>query len=166
MRNTDMDHTKHIWRAALILCVLTAVGGTARHFMIPKSFGEEGHYRYDSIDDYMEQKPAHGGVESCAPCHGDQVKAKAKGAHATVQCEVCHRPVASHARNGEKTAEMPTNRSHTLCAYCHQTLRARPETMSQVDIVGHLVDDEIIEPGDEIEEGICMVCHDVHSPPV
>lgn len=159
-----MEHTKHIWRLGILLVAVALLGVTWRHSMIPASFGDAGFYRYDSLNDYRMLPVVHGGAGSCDACHEDEAKAKSAGKHATVSCEVCHAPLAVHVKNNQKIAPMPTDRSHTLCAYCHQTLAARPKTQAQVDIPQHLSTLEIVPLGQPIPEGTCMACHDVHSP--
>src|SRR3990172_5883972 len=114
-----MEHTKHIWRAVLILAFFAIVGFTGRHFLIPPSFGEVRFYRYDSLRDFMRQPVRHGGSASCAACHQDTMTTKAEGRHAGVSCEVCHAPLAVHVQGEEKIGPMPVNRSHELCALCH-----------------------------------------------
>lgn len=158
-----MSHTKHLWRAALLLVAVGLVGFTGRHFLIPESFGEAGFYRYDSLGEFMAQPVVHGGSASCAACHEDAATAKAAGKHAGVSCEVCHGPLAGHVKDDAVIAPMPVNRSHELCAYCHQTLKARPRAMPQVDIPEHLGALEALAPGEAIPEGACATCHDVHS---
>lgn len=64
-----MGHTKHLWRAVLLLIMLGGGSIVGRHFLIPQSFGESGFYRYDSLYDYMKQPISHGGNASCTPCH-------------------------------------------------------------------------------------------------
>lgn len=159
-----MEHTKHIWRAILILIAIALVGIVARHFLLPASFGMRGHYRYDSLGEYMSMPLVHGSVKACAECHEGQFALRSEGKHASVSCEVCHMPVTTHVKDGETIAEMPINLSHKLCAVCHQKMPARSDTMPQVDIKAHLIEQEMFEPGAEIAEGICTACHDVHAP--
>ena len=159
-----MEHTKHLWRAVLILVFVGIVGIMVRHFLIPQSFGLTGFYRHDSLAEFMAAPVVYGGPVSCTKCHKEVAKEKAEGGHASVSCEVCHGPVSGHAKDGEKIADMPVNRSYTLCAYCHQKLRARPESMPQVDFREHLVGEELIGPDEPIPENVCSVCHEVHNP--
>ncbi len=161
-----MEHTKHIWRAVLVLIAVALVGIVVRHFLIPPSFGQKGHYRYDSLGEHMDIPLVHGSVKACAECHEDQFKLRSEGKHATLSCEVCHMPLATHVKDGEVIAEMPINLSHELCAFCHQEVRARRETMPQIGIRKHLIELEMIEAEDEIPEGICAGCHDVHAPSI
>jgi len=158
-----MEHTKHIWRAVLILLVLLVAAVVSRHFLIPESFGEQGFYRADTLHELREQAVVHASAGACAECHADIAETIAASHHATVSCEVCHAPLSYHAANGEKIADMPVNRSHELCALCHQTLDARPATFKQVDIIQHLGDMDVVDPGQEIPAGTCVTCHAVHG---
>jgi hypothetical protein len=159
-----MIHTKHLWRAALLLVVFGGAAFVGRHVLIPETFGAAGFYRYGSLAEFMNQPVRHGTSASCTSCHAEIATAKSEGKHAGISCEVCHEPVVVHATEQEKTAPMPVNRSHGLCAYCHEQLQARPAAMPQIKIRQHLVTLEVIGPQDEIPEGVCGTCHDVHSP--
>jgi hypothetical protein len=161
-----MEHTKHIWRFVLLILSVGMVFVMGRHFLIPASFGVAGHYRLDSTLEIMAQEPVHGNTRACAPCHEEQFDAKAEGKHAVVQCAVCHGPVTIHVTDGVKTAEMPTNPSNQLCGNCHQELEARPETMPQIDLREHLIVMEVMTAEDDIPDGACIMCHDVHNPSI
>ena len=158
-----MEHTKHIWRVALILAAMGILGVSVRQLLIPKSFGATGFYRYDSLGEFMSAQPVHGNETACTACHTETADAKAEGGHASVSCEVCHAPLATHAQGEEKTGDMAINRSHKVCAYCHQKLRARPDSIAQIDLTEHLGDADVLEPGEDIPEGVCTVCHDPHA---
>ncbi|MBI4559957.1 MAG: cytochrome C [Candidatus Hydrogenedentes bacterium] len=159
-----MEHTKHLWRVLFILLLVAVAVVVGRHFVIPPSFGLQGFYRYDSLAEYAAKPVMHGGSASCAACHQDIAQQREQGKHQTVSCEVCHAPLALHAKEGAKTADMPLNRSVGLCAYCHQALKARPATMPQIDLREHLTKLEVITAKDDIPEGACVTCHDVHNP--
>jgi hypothetical protein len=159
-----MEHTKHIWRALFILVFVAVCGVLARHFLVPKSFGLAGPYRYDALADLMGKPVVHGSLTACQSCHTVVWDALASGKHAPVRCEVCHAPVTTHAKEGQKTADMVSNTSVKLCAYCHQKLRARPEDMPQIDIMEHLAKLEVAPADGQLQDGLCIACHDVHSP--
>ena len=159
-----MQHTKHLWRAALLIIAFATAGGGVRHFVVPESFGEQGFYRYNSLADYMAKPVVHGDASSCVACHTEIAETKSLGKHAAVSCEVCHAPLATHAVGAEKTGDMAINTSPDLCADCHQQLPARPSTMPQVDIREHLATLEVLSGNDSIPDGACLVCHDVHNP--
>jgi len=159
-----MEHTKHLWRAILILVVVFVAGLLTRHFVIPESFGLDGPYRYDALNDIKEKEPVHGSRTACQACHADVWETSVEGKHAPVNCEVCHAPLTVHVKGEEKIAEMPSDRSVELCAHCHQTLPARPDDMPQLDFLEHLTTLEAAPSDGKIEEGTCLICHDVHNP--
>ena len=66
----------------------------------------------------------------------------------------------------KENAAMPINRSHELCAYCHQKLETRPASMPQVDPREHLEALDMLAPDEKIEEAMCGACHDGHDPSV
>jgi hypothetical protein len=153
-----VEHAKHIIRAVLLLIVIGLVSVVVRHFAVPKSYGDYGQYRFDSVAELAAKAPVHGSPESCAECH-DEAEIVAEGPHRVVSCEVCHAPLGTHVAGGEQIAEMPVRRSNALCAWCHERLAARPATFPQVVFVDH-----VTERGGEMIEGICLECHDVHDP--
>ena len=158
-----MEHTKHIWRVIFILLFLLVGFVTARDFLIPASFGEHGHYRSDSLKEYMAYPVIHGGRNSCRECHQQQYDTASAGKHAALNCEVCHGPLAGHVKDGKKTAEMPKLASVKLCAYCHQALAARPKIIKQVVFTEHLKE-QGLEEGTEVAGRVCLLCHQAHSP--
>lgn len=159
-----MEHTKHIWRAVLIL-IAAAIGGICfQHFMVPESFGETGFYRHDSLAEYMAQPLVHGDTGSCAACHQKNADTKAAGSHAGLSCEPCHAPLSAHVQDNAKYADMPLNKSKDLCLNCHLKLRARPEKHPQIDPVEHLVAQGVISAGEPVPDEACISCHDPHSP--
>jgi hypothetical protein len=154
-----MEHTKHIIRAVLLVVVIAVTFVFVRHFAIPKSFGEFGHYRYNSVAEHAAKSPVHGPPGACAECHDEEAETHAGGAHSSVSCEVCHAPLHRHVEAGEWTAEMPVRRTPTLCAWCHQYLVARPKDFPQVVLVDH-----VMEKGEEMSDTVCLECHDAHDP--
>ncbi len=158
-----MEHTKHVWRAALLLAALPVLFLVVRHFMLPSSFGQAGYYRYDSIGEYMNLPLVHGAAGACQKCHEAEQKEVRGGKHASVSCEVCHGPLADHAQGDKKTAVMPVLRSAALCAYCHQKLEARPKTFPQVDFKAHLAE-QGADPNIKMTGKICLTCHESHNP--
>jgi hypothetical protein len=154
-----MEHSKHIIRAVLLLIAFAVVFVIVRHFLVPSSFGDYGHYRADSIVEFAAKTPMHGGPASCTECHADEVDFVSAEEHGSVSCEVCHALLATHAAGGEKTADMAVRRTTALCAWCHQRLAARPATFPQIVLIEHVTD-----KGGELSDGICLECHDAHDP--
>jgi len=154
-----MEHAKHIIRAVLLLVLAAIVFVLGRHFLIPRTFGEYGHYRYASVEEYASQERKHGAPDACLECHDEQAKARAAGKHAHVSCEVCHAPLSTHIANDEKIAPMEIRRTTQLCGWCHQRLVGRPATMPQVHMTNH-----VVEKGGDLTESACLECHNAHNP--
>lgn len=156
-----MTHSKHLWRAVLILVLLAAGYLLGRPALVPNSFGVKGYYRYDTLQEVRGQPVVYGGVESCVECHEDQVELRAEGMHKAVSCDVCHGPAAPHAKGEDKTADMPIDRTYELCLTCHRKLPARAKEHAQIVFKEHIKD--AIEPGEEVPLDLCISCHDPHE---
>jgi hypothetical protein len=153
-----MEHARHVFRVLLVLVVVLAVVSIGRGFLTPRSYGLYGAYRADNVAEQAAvREPRHGGPASCAPCHAKQSTARSAGGHKAVSCEVCHGPLSLHVdRGGAVKAHMPVDRSFTLCARCHRKIAGRPEKFPQVVLDQHV-------PA-ALEGGVCLQCHDPHSP--
>ncbi|MHC4598642.1 MAG: cytochrome C [Planctomycetota bacterium] len=154
-----MEHTKHLWRAGLLLLLLPIIYIVARHFLVPESFGAFGFYRGNAVQDWMSEPIFHGDTTECLPCHKAEYEAHGAGKHAAVSCHTCHSPIVKHVDGEEKVGELPVLRTYTLCARCHEKLIARPKDFPQVDIKEHLKEEEA-----ELTEAVCLECHESHAP--
>lgn len=156
-----MEHARHVFRAALVLVVVVAAVTLGRGFLVPRSYGVHGSYRFDNV---LEQRnvrePRHAGPAACAACHAPQADRRAAGGHRAVSCEVCHAPLSAHVSEGRRTGAMPVDRSFTLCARCHRKVQARPEAFPQVVLDQHLTQ----QGGGPLEGKVCLDCHDPHAP--
>lgn len=156
-----MEQARHVFRALLVLVVVIAAVSLGRGFLVPRSYGLHGSYRYDNVPEQMAVRaPRHAGAASCAACHAPQAEKRAAGAHRTVSCEVCHAPLSAHVADGKRTAAMPLDRSFVLCARCHRKVQARPDKFPQVVLEQHLSQ----QGGGALEGKVCLDCHDPHSP--
>lgn len=152
-----MEHARHVFRVLLVLVVALTAFVLGRALLVPKSYGLYGAYRADNVVEQAKvREPRHAGPDSCAACHAKEVQKRAAGAHKAVGCEVCHAPLATHVRAGVIEAQMPVDRSWQLCARCHRKIAGRPEKFPQVVIDQHV-------PA-ALEAGVCIQCHDPHSP--
>jgi RNase P subunit RPR2 len=152
-----MEHARHVFRAILVLVIGIAAVSLTRGFLLPRSYGLYGPYRYDNVSEQANVRlPRHAGAISCGACHKKRLEELTAGAHKNVSCEVCHAPLASHVRDGAKVAAMSVDRSFTLCARCHRRLVARPAAFPQVDLPQHVQG--------KLEGGVCLDCHNPHSP--
>lgn len=157
--DSPFAHAKHVFRAGFLFFLGVVGLIVLRSVLAPPTWGEYGPYRGDSVREYHVLPVMHGGNAACAECHEDVVAEHDAGYHVTVDCEVCHAPVASHAVDGTTVAEMPVHKSASLCLGCHQELTARPDAFPQIRPAEHLE-----EMGGEPGEQACFECHNPHSP--
>lgn len=137
-----------------LVCVFALlVGGmlAARHFLLPKTFGERGHYRAAAVTQIEKQPIRYAGREACAMCHSDVAAAQKGGRHQNVSCEVCHGPAADHAEapTDHKPARL---RERGFCPLCHGYDPSRPTGFPQIDPVAHNA------------PKACISCHNPHRP--
>ncbi len=153
-----MEHARHVFRVLLVLLVGGAVVFLGRGFLVPKSYGMYGAYRFDNVAEQAQARPPlHGGRAACGECHDEKLAKITKGAHRPVSCEICHGPLGIHVRDGDVLGPMPVDRSFTLCARCHRKVEGRPAAFPQIAIEQHA--------GGEATSGkACLECHDPHSP--
>jgi hypothetical protein len=152
-----MEHGRHVFRVAFVLLVGLVVVVIGRSFLIPRSYGLYGDYRFDNVAEQANARPPlHGGARSCGDCHDERLAALAKGTHARVSCEVCHAPLGRHVKDGDVVAKMPVDRSFRLCTRCHAKIEGRPAGFPQVVVQQHV-------KGSLGADG-CLECHDAHSP--
>jgi hypothetical protein len=122
-----------------------------RHFVVPKSFGQYGHYRGASMGEIAARPVQFAGHEACEACHTDVVEKKKNGKHAQVNCEACHGALAKHA-DDPSTVKPTLPDTAVLCARCHTASAAKPKGFPQVVPAEH-------------SNGLpCESCHQPHSP--
>jgi hypothetical protein len=148
---TKLKDAEHLLRLAAVFVAGIAIFLLLRAALVPKSFGQYGHYRGDALKE-VAAKPFHfAGHQACGDCHGDIVETKSSGKHAHVNCEACHGPQAEHATNpADVVPKLPD--TMVLCARCHQANLAKPAGFPQVDTKDH-------SSGQP-----CKTCHQPHSP--
>lgn len=158
---SPLIHTKHVFRAAILLLAVVGSLLLGRSLFVPKTWGEFGWYRGAAVAEHRARPVRHLGDETCAMCHENEFTEHAAGVHAVVRCELCHGPLVLHANleDGEKIADMPIRRTRELCELCHRRLDARPASFPQIDVREHLTAQDI-----ELTPDACFDCHDPHSP--
>lgn len=124
----------------------------ARYFLVPESFGEHGHYRFNAIADIKKTELHYAGSESCAECHSDQVENLALDLHARISCETCHGPGLNHIELETSTSIIiPYDRE--FCGLCHSLNPSRKmKVVAQVDLNDHNIEKK------------CIECHNPHMP--
>jgi uncharacterized CHY-type Zn-finger protein len=141
----------HLFRFAGLFVLAFLVFLVVRHFVVPKSFGQYGHYRGAAINEIAARPVTFAGHDSCEGCHTDVVDVKVKGKHAHVNCEACHGAQSKHA--DDPTGVKPVlPDTAVLCARCHTASAAKPKGFPQV------------VPADHSNGMPCDTCHKPHNP--
>ncbi len=150
--------TGHLLRFAALFVIAFLAFLVIRHFVVPKSFGEYGHYRGAAIAE-IAARPVHfAGHQTCETCHADILATKSAGKHANVNCEACHGPLEKHVNamtvDGAPPFSPPKLDTAVLCIRCHAASAAKPKGFPQVD-------------ADQHAGGVpCETCHQPHSPAI
>jgi Cytochrome c554 and c-prime len=157
----------HLFRFAGLFVLAFLVFLVVRHYVVPKSFGQYGHYRGAAIGEIAARPVTFAGHEACETCHSDEADKKKAGKHAHVNCEACHGAQALHADVMSGNPVAPEMASHAddpatmkpvlpdtavLCARCHTASAAKPKGFPQV------------APADHSQGLSCETCHNPHSP--
>ncbi|MDR3772534.1 MAG: multiheme c-type cytochrome [Terracidiphilus sp.] len=80
----------HLFRFAGLFVLAFLIFLVVRHYVVPKSFGQYGHYRAAALGEIAAHPAKFAGHETCEGCHSDVADKKSKGKHAHVNCEACH----------------------------------------------------------------------------
>jgi len=141
----------HLIRPAVVLLAAMALFLVVRSAVIPKAFGQYGHFRPGALDDVRKRPLAYAGQGTCVLCHDDEAKVRAAGKHAHVACEACHGPQAEHADDPvSHVPKLPDVAN--LCRQCHEKDAAKPSSFPQVATAEH-------------SSGMaCNACHQPHNP--
>ena len=141
----------HLFRLAAVFAVGTLLLLAMRSVLVPKSFGQYGHYRGDAMAEIAARPVNFAGHETCEGCHDEVLQKKKDGKHSHVNCEACHGPQAAHA-NDPATVQPPKLDTAVLCVRCHEANAAKPKNFPQVASADH-------------SSGMpCDTCHQPHSP--
>lgn len=139
-------------RLAIAFAIFISLFLVLRHFLVPDTFGEYGHYRGASLIDNSQFELHYAGQEACFDCHQDVEDAKALDVHSDIHCETCHGPGLKHAESMEAVDIIrPTGRE--FCGKCHaQNAAKRNTAIFQVNLNKHNVGKN------------CIECHNPHQP--
>jgi hypothetical protein len=143
----------HLFRLAAVFAVVGLALVGVRALLVPKSFGEYGHYRGNALAEIAASPVSFGGHQACEDCHADILEKKKNGRHAHVNCEACHGPLANHVADpgSVQPAKLDTA---ALCVRCHEANAAKPKGFPQVASADH-------------STGLpCDTCHQPHSPAI
>ena len=142
---------KQITRLLIVFAVLIAGLVAVRQRLLPKTFGERGHYRAAAVTFVQTRPIRYAGRETCAGCHTDIATVHSENRHQTVACEVCHGPAAAHAESPVDNP-LPAPRKRAYCPLCHGYDPSRPTGFPQIDPATH----NPVKP--------CITCHNPHQP--
>jgi uncharacterized CHY-type Zn-finger protein len=142
---------RHLFHFAGLFVLLFVVFLVVRHYVVPKTFGQYGHYRGAAIGDVAAHPVKFAGHETCESCHTDILDVKSKGKHAHVNCEACHGALGNHASDPASVTPVKPDTA-VLCARCHTASAAKPKGFPQV------------VPADHSNGLPCQTCHNPHSP--
>jgi hypothetical protein len=141
----------HLFRLAAVFALGTLLFLVMRGVLVPKSFGQYGHYRGNAMAEIAARPVTFAGHETCETCHADVLDKKKDGKHAHVNCEACHGPQAKHA-DDPSSVQPPKLDTAVLCVRCHEANSAKPKNFPQVASADH-------------SSGLpCDTCHQPHSP--
>lgn len=142
---------KYLIRLIVVFVLGAAALLVGRGLLVPKSFGQLGHYRAAALGEIASPKTVYAGHEACEACHDDVVAVKSKDRHAALSCEVCHGAAAAHAE--DPAAVKPnTNLDRSFCLRCHEKDLTRPAGFPTVEGSTHNVKED------------CRKCHTPHAP--
>ncbi len=141
----------HLFRLASVFAVGILMFVVVRGFLVPRSFGQYGHFRGDAIHEIAAKPIVFAGHQACESCHADVLEVKDKGKHARVSCESCHGALAAHADDPGSVQPEKLDTA-VLCVRCHEANSAKPKWFPQVVSAEH-------------SSGLpCDTCHQPHSP--
>ncbi len=122
-----------------------------RKLLIPKTFGEYGHYRSVAVDLNLAVPARYAGQQTCTECHEDIMAVKNQHPHRTIACEACHGPGLAHTEAPDEH-ELLVAKEREFCISCHEYNPSRPRGFPQIDSQMH-------HPSQP-----CMECHPPHAP--
>jgi predicted CXXCH cytochrome family protein len=123
-----------------------------RHFLIPDSFGQYGHYRGDALEEIMAREVNYSTRSECVDCHSDIQEEIENDVHSSISCLSCHGPGGAHVED-PSSDNITRERGRQFCGRCHDINAARrTEVVMQVDLKTHNADFEN-----------CTDCHNPHK---
>ena len=123
-----------------------------RHFLVPDSFGQFGHYRGNSLQEIASKEMVFASRESCYDCHDDMKARLENNEHSELSCVICHGPGLAHM-DDPWDVEIVKMSGREFCGRCHNLNAARQmDVVFQVDIHTH-----------HPEKENCIECHNPHD---
>jgi hypothetical protein len=168
---------QHIKRLIITFVVFIALFLGVRYLLVPRSFGEYGHYRGKALSENADRPFHYGGTASCTKCHADIVADKSHGHHAGLACEGCHGPGYKHAVYADsahkvKLADsliLKRDSTRLFCAVCHEKNAARIKMVSDTinkSYIKYIIEKKHNHLFDKETHKLlnCIDCHNPHDP--
>lgn len=184
---------KHIVRLLVLVTVVATVVFSAKHFLIPDSFYQYGHYRGNAVAEVASKIPKLQGSASCESCHKAVYAEWTAGIHRKATrnnavrgvvykygpgCEVCH---TGPAGNHPSREPMPLSIEDRVTTITHKHIDhpanepGRKLLLSPGDMRGLCLncheklearprEQKQIEVASHSGEEFCTKCHNPHSP--
>jgi hypothetical protein len=167
---------QQIKRLIIVFAIFIVLFLIIRQVLVPRTFGEFGHYRGAAIQENALKPLRYAGSALCTNCHESEHSDKSLGLHAHLKCEVCHGPGLKHAlyaakfKNGELPDSLklykPVERKD--CALCHE------ENAARIKILFDTIDNTMIHQVNTLKHNTvnrktneklkCIDCHNPHQP--
>jgi hypothetical protein len=139
-QKAQFKDVRHIVRVVVIIVVVAVGFLVARFATVPKSFGQYGHYRGESLDEDMSLPVILQSPQTCRECHEEETgewpgyEVWQKGKHSSLICENCHSNCQEHveARGKEpdlKKDVITKDPTPQRCLMCHYGLAAKPKVL-------------------------------------
>jgi Cytochrome c554 and c-prime len=140
-------------RLAIAFTIFISLFLVLRHFLVPATFGEYGHYRGASLIDNASPAIHYAGQQACFKCHQDIEDKKALDVHSDIHCETCHGPGEKHVISSKVADILRPSGNREFCGRCHSLNAAKQKSaIFQVDLSKHNVGKN------------CIECHNPHQP--
>jgi hypothetical protein len=146
----DAEHLLRLLSAFVIGIIVFVL---LRSALVPRSFGQYGHFRGNAIAEIAAHEASFAGHQTCEGCHTDILEQKNAGRHAHVNCEACHGAQLKHAEDPGSVKPVKLEAAQ-LCVRCHEANAAKPKAFPQVISAEHS------------GGASCELCHQPHSPAI
>lgn len=146
---------EHLFRVAALFVAGFFLFLVARAILVPKGFGEYGHYRAGALDDNRSRPLTFAGRAACESCHSDVAETRKGSKHDGIGCETCHGAQALHAADPADEKHKPKRPDpKVLCLMCHLENVAKPAKFPQIN------------PKEHGDGQPCNSCHKPHHPEI
>ena len=173
----------HLFRFLGLFVLAFIIFLVVRHFVVPKSFGQYGHYRGAAIGEIAQRPVKFAGHEACENTHADEAAKKMAGKHAHVSCEACHGALAQRL---PAAAAPPASLYDRLLTFAGLSMPSEPQILLHADdpttVKPVLPDTAVlcarchtasaakpkgfpqVDPAEHSQGLPCQSCHQPHSP--